>query len=240
MDFASRSAPIFIIFSSSSGRYAWETNFSSASGSAFPAVNPSASKICILSSRNPGVGNTSRNSVNRLARYPVSSRNSRAAPSFTDSPLSILPATNSHRYCRAAWRYCRTITIRPSVSTGRITTDPGCEMTSRVARSPSGSTISSCRTPNTFPWSLRAALAISKHHPLLARSFRWAFFCTSPWLPVCQHLPSPMSFLFEHRRSSACHSPFLSRHSARPRAILEWLSPHAHQCDHRRRRKAGS
>ena len=105
----------------------------------------------IRSSKNPGVGNTSRNTVNRFARYPVSSNSSRAAPRFGVSPGSFLPATNSHKYCRVACRYCRTITTLPSSRTGSTTTDPGWVITSRTAFNPPGSSTSSRRTPNTFP-----------------------------------------------------------------------------------------
>jgi hypothetical protein len=88
------------------------------------------------------------------------------------------PATNSHRYCRAACRYCLTITILPSSNSGKITTDPGCEMTSLVARNPSGSTILSRLTPNTFPryttllrtiFSFFSAIALPSQYPLLRR-----------------------------------------------------------------------
>src|SRR5260370_197057 len=87
--------------------------FSTSSGSACPAVKPSASRMYMRSSRNPGVGKTSRKIRNRLARYPVSSMSSRAAACRGGSPGSMLPATSSQRSCRPPRRYFSITTIPP-------------------------------------------------------------------------------------------------------------------------------
>src|SRR6201995_836249 len=61
------------------------------------------------------------------------------------------PATSSQRYWRAAWRYWRMRTMRPSSRTGMTTTEPEWEITSRVALTPEGSITSSRFTEKTGP-----------------------------------------------------------------------------------------
>src|ERR1700722_2219540 len=99
----------------------------------------------MFSEMNPGLGYKSSSLVMRFAVYPVSSRNSRCAPCRKFSPSSLRPATSSHKYCFAAWRYWRISRIRPSGKTGSTTTDPGCTTTLRVTFNPPGSITESRR-----------------------------------------------------------------------------------------------
>src|SRR5580704_41535 len=99
----------------------------------------------MFSEINPGLGYKSSSLVMRFAVYPVSSRNSRCAPCRKFSPSSLRPATSSHKYCFAAWRYCRISRIRPSGNTGNTTTDPRCTTTLRVTFNPPGSITESRR-----------------------------------------------------------------------------------------------
>ena len=62
----------------------------------------------------------------------------------------LRPATSSHKYCFAAWRYCRISKIRPSGNTGSTTTDPGCTTTLRDTFKPLGSITLSRRTSKTL------------------------------------------------------------------------------------------
>src|SRR6185503_4076383 len=77
-------------------------------------------------------------------------------PASASSSGSSFPAGSSHRYCFAACRYCRSITIHGSfllldLSIARITTLPLCRITSRSLFFPPGSISLSCNTRNSRP-----------------------------------------------------------------------------------------
>ncbi len=73
MDFASRSVPRSIIFSTCFNVKIRGVIFSSSSGWAAPSASPSAAKIHIHSFTKPGSGNDAHNLRRRFAVYPVSS-----------------------------------------------------------------------------------------------------------------------------------------------------------------------